>query len=221
LSHLLLWFESNGSHRHMRVALPDSPLSTARRALRAELRARRRAVTPTGRASAARSAARNADRAMRLTRGMRIAAYTAVASELDAAPLIALAQRRGCRIYLPRIDRRRTSRGMRFVALGGELRENHLGIGEPIGAEVIAARWLDLVFLPLVGFDAGGVRLGTGGGFYDRAFAFRQLRELWHKPRLIGFGYAFQQCERLTAAPHDVLLDAVITDAGFIRCSTG
>jgi 5-formyltetrahydrofolate cyclo-ligase len=217
----LLWFESNGSHRHRRVALPDSTLSTARRALRAELRARRRAVTPAERAVAARCAARNADRALRLAAGERIAVYTALPSELDAAPLIALAQRRGCSIYLPRIDRRRSSRGMRFVALGGELKENHLGIGEPVGAEVIAARWLDLVFLPLVGFDAGGVRLGSGGGFYDRALAFRQLRSVWHKPRLVGFGYAFQQLQRLTAAPHDVLLDAVVTDEGFIRCSTG
>jgi 5-formyltetrahydrofolate cyclo-ligase len=217
----LLWFESNGPHRHRRVALPDSTLSTARRALRAELRARRRAVPPAERAAAARRAARNADRALRLVAGERVALYCALPFELDAAPLIALAQRRGCSIYLPRIDRRRSSHGMRFVALGGELKENHLGIGEPVGAQLIAARWLDLVFLPLVGFDAGGVRLGTGGGFYDRALAFRQLRSVWHKPRLVGFGYAFQQLERLAAAPHDVLLDAVVTDGGFIRCSTG
>ncbi|HWZ61965.1 MAG TPA: 5-formyltetrahydrofolate cyclo-ligase [Steroidobacteraceae bacterium] len=203
------------------MALPDSTLSTARRALRAELRARRRAVPPGERTAAAHRAARNADRALRLAAGKRIAVYSALPFELDAAPLIALAQRRGCSIYLPRIDRRRTSFGMRFVALGGELRENHLGIGEPVGAQVLAARWLDLVFLPLVGFDAGGVRLGTGGGFYDRALAFRQLRRVWHKPHLVGFGYAFQQLERLAAAPHDVLLDAVVTDGGFIRCTTG
>jgi 5-formyltetrahydrofolate cyclo-ligase len=217
----LLWFESNGSHRHMRVALPDSTLSTARSSLRAELRARRRAVSPVERAAAAGRAALNADRALRLSAGERIAVYTALPAELDSAPLIALAQRRGCRIYLPRIDRRRTSRGMRFIELRGELRENRLGIGEPEGPATIQARWLELVFLPLVGFDAGGVRLGTGGGYYDRAFAFRQLRSVWERPRLVGFGYAFQQVERLAAAPHDVRMDAVVTDEGFIQCSTG
>jgi 5-formyltetrahydrofolate cyclo-ligase len=217
----LLWFESNGPHRHMRVALPDSSLSATRRSLRAELAARRRAVSATERAHAAQRAALFADRALRLSAQQRIAVYAALPAELDAAPLIALARERGCRIFLPRIDRRRRSRGMRFVELGAMLRENRLGIDEPEGSATIAARWLDLVFLPLLGFDRCGVRLGTGGGFYDRAFAFCQLRRVWHKPRLVGFGYAFQQVEHLTRAPHDVALDAVVTDEGFMRCTTG
>jgi len=217
----LLWFESNGSHRHRRVALPDSTLGTARGELRARLRAQRRAVSPAQRALAAARAARNADRSLHLAAGKRIAVYTAVAGELDAAPLIALAQHRGCRIYLPRIDRRQSSRSMRFVELGGELRENRYGIGEPEGAATLPARWLDLVFLPLVGFDSRGVRLGTGGGFYDRAFAYRQLRSLWRRPRLVGFAYAFQQVASLSAAPHDVLMDAVVTDEGYVQCTTG
>jgi 5-formyltetrahydrofolate cyclo-ligase len=217
----LLWFESNGPHRHMRVALPDSALGAARVSLRAELTRRRRAVSAGERAAAARRATLNADRALHLAAGQRIAAYAALPAELDSAPLIALAQSRGCRIFLPRIDRRRRSRAMRFIELEGPLRENRLGIGEPAGLTAIPARWLDVVFLPLVGFDRRGLRLGTGGGFYDRAFAFRQLRRVWHKPLLVGFGYAFQQVEPLAAASHDVALDAVVTDEGFIRCTTG
>jgi 5-formyltetrahydrofolate cyclo-ligase len=217
----LLWFESNGSHRHMRVALPDSTLGAARKSLRAELGARRRAVSAGERAAAARRATLIADRLLHLSAGQRIAVYAALPAELDTAALIALAESRGCRIYLPRIERRRLSRSMRFVARGATLRENRLGIGEPEGSATIGARWLDLVFLPLVGFDGRGLRLGTGGGFYDRAFAFRQLRRVWHKPLLVGFGYAFQHVERLVAAPHDVLMDAVVTDEGFIRCTTG
>ena len=217
----MLWFESNGSHRHLRVALPDSTLGRARRSLRAELTARRRAVSAADRDHAARRAALNADHALHLASQQRIAVYAALPSELDAAPLIALAASRGCRIFLPRIDRRRGSRGMRFIEMSGPLRKNRLGIDEPVGSATIGARWLDLVFLPLVGFDGRGLRLGTGGGFYDRAFAFRQLRRAWHKPQLVGFGYAFQQVERLTAAPHDVFMDAVVTDEGFIRCATG
>jgi len=205
----------------MRVALPDSTLGRARRSLRAELNARRRAVSAADRDQAARRAALNADRALHLASQQRIAVYAALAVELDSAPLIALAASRGCRIFLPRIDRRRLSRGMRFVEIGGALRENRLGIAEPAGFATIGARWLDLVFLPLVGFDRQGLRLGTGGGFYDRAFAFRQLRRVWHKPLLVGFGYAFQQVEHLVAAPHDVPLDAVVTDEGFIRCTIG
>jgi 5-formyltetrahydrofolate cyclo-ligase len=203
------------------VALPDSALGPARRSLRAELNARRRAVGAGERAAAARRAALNADRVLHLAAGQCIAAYAALAVELDSAPLIALAQSRGCRIFLPRIDRRRQSRGMRFIELEGPLRRNRLGIREPAGFTTVGARWLDVVFLPLVGFDRRGLRLGTGGGFYDRAFAFRHLRRAWHKPLLVGYGYAFQQVEQLARAPHDVPLDAVVTDEGFIRCTTG
>ncbi len=165
--------------------------------------------------------ARNADRSLQLRSGWRIAVYAALPWELDAAPLIALAESRGCRVYLPRIDRRRASSAMRFVPMHGRWEYNRLGIAEPQGSETLAARWLDVVFLPLVGFDRRGVRLGTGGGFYDRAFAFRHLRRVWHAPRLVGLGYAFQEVDRIDAAAHDVLMDAVVTEEGFVRCTTG
>src|SRR5262249_3210746 len=141
---------------------------------------------------------------------------------LDAAPLIALARKRGCRVYVPRIDRRRDARGMRFLELTGAMRMNHLGIEEPVAlGGAIGARWLDLVFLPLVGFDRPRVPLGAGGGYYDRGFAFRALRHSWHTPRLVGLAYAFQELEHITAAAHDVRMDAVVTEEGMIRCATG
>jgi 5-formyltetrahydrofolate cyclo-ligase len=221
-SHLLLWFESNGSHRHTRVALPDfSTLSAARRSLRASLSARRRQVPPEQRAHVAERVALNVDRFIHLQSGWRIALYAALPWELDAAPLIALAESRGCRVFLPRIDRRRASGIMRFVPRRGPWRYNRLGIAEPQGSESLAARWLDVVFLPLLGFDRRGVRLGTGGGFYDRAFAFRHLRQVWHAPRLVGLAYAFQEVDRIEAAAHDVLMDAVVTEKGVVRCTTG
>jgi 5-formyltetrahydrofolate cyclo-ligase len=147
--------------------------------------------------------------------------YAALPEELDATPLIELARARGCRIYLPRIDRHTLGRKMQFVAASEQHRSNRLGILEPAGMELIGARWLDVVFLPIVGFDSRGVRLGTGGGYYDRAFAFRRWRKVWHTPQLIGLAYAFQQIDAITAAAHDVLLDAVVTEKGVIRCATG
>ena len=110
---------------------------------------------------------------------------------------------------------------MQFVQLGSNKRTNRLGIDEPQGLRTLAPRRLDIVFLPLVGFDAHGVRLGAGGGYYDRAFAFRRWRRAWHAPRLIGIAYSFQQVDTLMAAAHDVLLDAVVTEKGMLRCATG
>jgi 5-formyltetrahydrofolate cyclo-ligase len=192
-----------------------------RKSMRAALRAKRRAVPAAERKASARLIAHHADCWLRLRPSWRIALYAALPEELDATPLIELARARGCRLYLPRIDRHSLGRKMQFVAMNGRHRSNRLGIDEPEGSQVIGARWLDVVFLPLVGFDSSGVRLGTGGGFYDRAFAFRRWRKVWHTPQLVGLAYSFQQLERIIPAAHDVLLDAVITEKGVIRCATG
>jgi 5-formyltetrahydrofolate cyclo-ligase len=196
-------------------------LKASRKRLRSALRARRRAVTPKARKLLSEQLTHNVDCWLHLRPSWRIALYAALPEELDTTPLIELARQRGCRIYLPRIDRHSLGRKMQFVEMSTRQRSNRLGIFEPEGARIIGARWLDLVFLPLVGFDSRGVRLGTGGGFYDRAFAFRRWRAVWHTPRLIGLAYSFQQVEHITSAPHDVLMDAVVTEKGVIRCATG
>jgi len=206
----------------MRVTPSSLPeLVAARKKLRAALRVRRRQLPPAERAALSQLVARNVDRWLRLRPGWRIAAYAALPEELDSRPLLDLAAHRGCRIYLPRIDRQALGRGMQFIAMNPRQRANRLGIAEPEGSLAIGARWLDVVFLPLVGFDARGLRLGSGGGYYDRAFAFRRWRTAWHAPRLIGLAYSFQQVDALVRAAHDVLMDAVITEKGAIRCSTG
>ena len=173
------------------------------------------------RVRAAQLVARNVASRFHLRSGLRIAVYAALPSELDTVPLIALARSRDCRIYVPRIDRHSLGRRMRFVELTGRQRRNRLGVDEPEGALAIGARWLDIVFLPLVGFDSRGVRLGMGGGYYDRAFEFRRWRSVWHAPRLVGLAYSFQQVERITSATHDVRLDAVVTEEGAFQCAIG
>jgi 5-formyltetrahydrofolate cyclo-ligase len=199
----------------------DPTLATDRTVLRKTLRAKRRSVSPSERARVAKLVARNADRHLHLRKGWRIAIYVSLPSELDTTPLIDLARQRECEVFVPRIDRHSLGRRMRFIELTGQQRRNRLGIHEPQGSRSIGTRWFDVVFLPLVGFDARGVRLGMGGGYYDRAFAFRRFRTAWHAPRLIGLAYAFQQVESLIAAAHDVRLDAVITEERIVQCAIG
>jgi 5-formyltetrahydrofolate cyclo-ligase len=65
------------------------------------------------------------------------------------------------------------------------------------------------------------MRLGMGGGFYDRTFAFRNTHTRWRRPRLVGLAYSFQQLPMIASAAHDVRLDAVVTEKGVVRCRTG
>lgn len=96
---------------------------------------------------------------------------------------------------------------------GDPLVTNRFGIPEP---DVDPASSLDpqamaLVLMPLVGFDDAGLRLGMGGGWYDRSFAFRQQRAA--PPWLVGVGFQAQRVEALQAQPWDVPVDAVCTEA--------
>lgn len=95
---------------------------------------------------------------------------------------------------------------------GNALRSNRFGIPEPdVDADaLIDARRMSLVVVPLVAFDGQGNRLGMGGGWYDRSFAFRQHQPA--PPWLVGAAYAEQRIDNIEAAQWDVRLDAVCTD---------
>ncbi len=91
---------------------------------------------------------------------------------------------------------------------------NRHGIPEPSVSETVPARSLSVVFVPLLGFDAAGTRLGSGAGYYDRAFAFRRRRHSWHRPLLIGLAFRCQRLDHIEPGRHDVPLDAVVTEDG-------
>ena len=97
---------------------------------------------------------------------------------------------------------------------GAPLRNNRYGIPEPdvSDAALLRADQLALVAMPLTGFDAHGNRLGMGGGWYDRSFAFRSERPA--PPWLVGAGFATQQVDAIAAEAWDVALDAVCTERG-------
>ena len=101
---------------------------------------------------------------------------------------------------------------------GDPLVSNRFGIPEPDLApgSRLDPRDMTTVLLPLVAFDASGHRLGMGGGYYDRSFAFRLQSPA--PPRLVGVGYGFQRWDALPAENWDVPLDAVVTEDGLLAC---
>ncbi len=154
-----------------------------------------------------------ADRLRLLRPARRIALYLAMAEEISTEPLLIRAKRRGCHTFLPRITDTRRNR-MVFVDSRGAWRRGRWGVLEPATMHRIAVRDLQVIFLPLVGFDARGNRMGMGKGFYDRAVAFRLLHRNIRRPLLVGLAFECQQVDELPARSHDVPLDLLITERG-------
>jgi 5-formyltetrahydrofolate cyclo-ligase len=209
--------ESNGPQRHLRVAPPDSSdraEALDRTQMRRALRARRANLSPAQRASAAHRIASHIATTRWLRGGRPIGLYWAVGYEVAITPLEALARQRHCPVYLPRISDYRQHR-MTFVLESSApgLRNRH-GIPEPAGRIGMSAHALSVVFLPVLGFDARGTRLGSGAGYYDRLFSFRRHRHSWHRPLLVGIAYHCQQLPQIDRHEHDVPLDALVSEDG-------
>src|SRR5690606_33320853 len=160
----------------------------SRSTLRRQLRAARRSLSPQQQHQASQQLWRQLAQHPLFRRSRHIAFYLANDGEIDPSVLMAHARRLGKHCYLPVItgwpaDRMHFQRlvpGQRWVS-------NRFGIREPLIDPGLQARpWrLDLILMPLVGFDENGNRLGMGGGFYDRTFAFRRRRQPWTGPRLL------------------------------------
>ena len=97
---------------------------------------------------------------------------------------------------------------------GGNLVTNRYGIPEPDveASTLLEPEQMALVVLPLVGFDARCHRIGMGGGWYDRSFAFRHSQPA--PPWLVGAAFATQQRESVESEDWDVTLDAVCCEDG-------
>lgn len=179
-----------------------------RSALRRTLRQRRRNLTRHQQQRAARQLADLALRRPELARARDIALYLPQDGEISPLPLLDALLAQGRRIYLPVLRPGSQLRFRRYPA--ARMRSNRFGIPEPLGRDY-RPRQLDLVFLPLVGFDRYGGRLGMGGGYYDRSFAFVRGGIL-RQPLLVGLGHAFQEVARLPVEPWDVPLAAIATE---------
>lgn len=195
----------------------------ARRQLRAELRRKRRALTPGQQKQAARGLARQLERLPGMARAKDIAAYVASDGEIDPGIFLRKAMKRGVRVWLPVLTRRPSAGevGMHFARMPASRtgragwQRNQFGIAEPRNRTRMAAWKLDALLMPLVGFDARGQRLGMGGGFYDRLLAGLAQRPC--RPLQVALAHDIQRTAVLPVAAWDQPADAVITTSQMLR----
>lgn len=181
--------------------------------LRRELRARRRALTASQQKIAARRLAQELAKLPALKKSRRIALYWPMDGEIDPRGLQRLPLFSHHAFYWPVLQRfpAGTLRFARHGKSSSRLQKNRFGIPEPRRQRPRPALAMDIILLPLTGFDARGNRLGMGGGFYDRTLAFRQ-RAGQRRPLLVGIAHACQEVPLIPSASWDIPLDRIVTD---------
>lgn len=151
-------------------------------------------------------------------RAKRLGIYLANDGEVDPSTIVGICQKSSKQCFLPVIHPLKTPR-LHFARYrqNSQLIANHFGILEPsLRTTKMVPPWsLDLILMPLVGFDRRGNRLGMGGGFYDRTLAFT-ARGQHPAPRLVGLAYSFQELESISPQIWDIPVDHIITEQEII-----
>ncbi len=177
--------------------------------LRQERLALRDALDPDRRIEASLAILEHGGEAIALSPGTIVSGFWPIRSEIDVRPLMTRLQERGARLCLPAIIDRQTIVFREFSQSAGMI-ETGFGTSGP-GPEA-AELDPDIMLVPLSAFDAMGHRIGYGAGYYDRAID--RLRAKGKAPRLIGIAFDCQEVASVPAEPHDVALDAMLTESG-------
>ena len=202
------------SQFHSPQPFESHPDTLSRTELRRHLRQKRRALSFEQQQQASERLALNLLKHPDLYRARHIGIYLPNDGEIDPSLFIDLGRRKGIRFYLPILHPVYPGKLVFSPYFDGvELTANRFGIPEPAfpRSRRRPAWALDAVLFPLVGFDEQGGRLGMGGGFYDRTFAFSRIRPAM-APKLIGLAHDFQKVRELPIESWDVPLHGVVTE---------
>ena len=129
-----------------------------------------------------------------------------IRAEYDARPLVTELLARGWQAAMPVVVAKDDAMRYRRWNPASPMAEDAYGVPVPAGGDDCTP---DVVLLPVVAFDAAGFRLGYGGGYFDRTLAAQVPR-----PLAIGVGFELARVTDIRPQPHDLRLDAVVTEMG-------
>jgi len=183
----------------------DPGIKRWRRDQRAELLARRDALTPEDRKHAAEVIGTKLDELVTARGCTAIGLFWPIKLEIDLLSWAhALERRSGVTLCLPVVVARSEPLEYRRWSQGEPLARGIWDIPVPQARDTIVP---DLMLAPVVGFDRAKYRLGYGGGYFDRTLA-----SLPRRPLTVGIGYEFSALDTIFPQPHDIPMDEVMTE---------
>ena len=149
----------------------------------------------------------NVQKIARFKNQKKIAVYLASNGEINPKYIKKFLESNGFSVYLPVL----LGKTLKFAKDSKKTKKNKFGIDEPCASQILRAKSLNIIFIPLVGFDEHKNRIGMGGGFYDRALSFKQRQKKYHNPKIYGLAFDLQKVPKIKSRPWDIKLDAIIT----------
>jgi 5-formyltetrahydrofolate cyclo-ligase len=197
----------------------NSPQKNLRQQLRKTMREQRQQLSVKQQNTHARQLAKILTLNRHFNQATDVAFYLAEDGEISPEFAIKMAWQQKKNVYLPVISPYGNSLFFALYTPNTRMKRNRFGIAEPATPirQCKRAHQLQLICMPLVGFDLTGNRLGMGGGFYDRSLHFRHHQKSWRKPRLIGFAHECQKLEQLPVEDWDIPVDGVVTEEKLYR----
>ncbi|MFJ6484364.1 MULTISPECIES: 5-formyltetrahydrofolate cyclo-ligase [unclassified Streptomyces] len=200
----------------------NPPTASAKAALRRELLAARRALSPENRRAAAAALAVSSFELPELAGARTVAAYVSIGTEPGTRELLDALRAAGKRVLLPLLLPDNDLDWAAYegpAALAGAAHPGKMRLLEPTGPALgpDAVTGADAVLLPGLAVDGRGMRLGRGGGSYDRVL--ERLERAGAHPALVVLLYDDEVVARVPEEPHDHPVQAVATPSGVHRFS--
>jgi 5-formyltetrahydrofolate cyclo-ligase len=188
----------------------------SRQQLRKLLRQQRKSLSTYQQKQAARQLTSTFRQLTAFRKAKKIGFYQATDGEINPNLLMQLTWFYHKQCYLP-VLRRFPNHELGFIKVShrSRLHRHRFGFKEPKTGQRLFIHQLDMVCLPLVGFDKQGQRLGMGGGFYDRSLARLPKKQVYK----LGLAHDCQQVAQLINESWDIALDAIITPSQHIKLS--
>jgi len=187
-----------------------------KRQQRQAIKVQRRAIHPFSRMRAEKTVPRYLLQFTPLKRARKIGSYLDVDGEFPTAALNQWLLKHRKTLFFPTITDYKNCH-MQFIQWqkNSTVKTNRYNIPEVVPVKPqIGLKQLDLVLVPLVGYDHCGNRLGMGGGFYDRYLASYPAHA---RPYILGVAFAAQKLATIQAESWDYPLDAILTQSGIQR----
>jgi 5-formyltetrahydrofolate cyclo-ligase len=139
-----------------------------------------------------------------------LAFYYPFNQEVNVLPLIEALLNQNKIVVLPKVTSKTTMSFYKIDSLN-DVSRSQFGVYEPTTNQLVPQDEIEIMFIPGVGFNSKGYRLGYGAGYYDRYL-------INHAFNTVGVCFDFQITEEFEVDAHDIPLDFIISENRLLQC---